>query len=142
MTMLIHGVPLHEWAKLHGFSKVYAWNLVMLARKKLSARTTAQAAVKFALNYNYFLSALGADKPRALPPRKTPQIRQLRAEERKLYDLLASGLNRDEIVAHVHKTERRISNVLSRSYYKLGARSLIQAVVHYKLYYGLPSDDE
>lgn len=141
LVNLINGVRLFEWAKLNGLSKITAWNYVMGARKKLQGRTTAHSAVIFALRYNYFLSTQGSSRPKAVLRLRSPTLRQLRSEERLLYQLLAEGLNRDEIVAHVGKSERRISNVLSRSYYKLGARTLIQAVVHFKLYYGMPDAD-
>lgn len=136
MVWLVNGFRLSEWAALNGLTRITACNLVMKARKKLNARTTAHAGVQFVGRYNYFLQVNALAYPNATLLAEPPTIGELRDEERTIYDLIANGLNRDEIAARTGMDERRISNLLSRSYDRLGARSLVQAVVHYKAYYG------
>jgi len=49
--------------------------------------------------------------------------------ERRLLELMASGLNRTEIARAVHRSPQTISNSLTVAKEKLGARSLTQAAV-------------
>jgi len=49
--------------------------------------------------------------------------------ERRLLELMASGLNRTEIARVVHRSPQTISNSLTVAKEKLGARSLTQAAV-------------
>jgi DNA-binding NarL/FixJ family response regulator len=53
----------------------------------------------------------------------------LTAFERRLLELMASGLNRTEIARAVHRSPQTISNCLTVAKEKLGARSLTQAAV-------------
>jgi len=68
-------------------------------------------------------------RERRADPTRVGRRDPLSAFERRLLELLASGLNRQQIAGLVHRSPQTISNSLTVDKEKLGASSLTQAAV-------------
>lgn len=141
MILLSQGFKLHQIRQQWHRQPQSMINLLIRTRMNLRARTTIEAAIHFNTRYKYFVESRGLDVPTP-PAVRSARVRQLKAIQSSIYNSLCEGYNRWEIAVRLGLSDQYVSNMAERAKPKLDAQTIVQAALHYHLYYGRAGFDE